>query len=35
MDAVREVAQVRERGADDPPRRTVGFGLPAGRIIGG
>jgi hypothetical protein len=35
MDAVREVAQVGERGADDPPRRTVGFGLLGGRIVGG
>lgn len=35
MDAVREVAQVGERGADDPPRRTVGFSLLVGRIVGG
>ena len=35
MDAVREVAQVGERGADDPPRRTVGFGLLFDRIVGG
>ncbi len=35
VDAVREVAQVGERGADDPPRRTVGFGLLFGRIVGG
>jgi hypothetical protein len=35
MDAVCEVAQVGERGAHDPPRRTVGFGLLFGRIVGG
>jgi hypothetical protein len=35
MDAVREIAQVGERCADDPPRRTVGFGLLVGRIVGG
>jgi hypothetical protein len=35
MDAVREVAQVGERCADDSPRRTIGFGLLFGRIVGG
>jgi hypothetical protein len=35
MDAMREVTQVRERRADDPPRRTVRLGLPVGRIVGG
>jgi len=35
VDAVREVAQVGERGADDPPRRMVGLGLRVGRVVGG
>jgi hypothetical protein len=35
VNAVCEIAQVGERRADDPPRRTVGFGLLLGRIVGG
>jgi hypothetical protein len=35
MDAVREIAQVSECRADDPPRREVGFGLLLGRMVGG
>jgi hypothetical protein len=35
VDAVREVAQVGQRRADDPPRRMVGLGLRVGRVVGG
>jgi hypothetical protein len=35
MDAVREVAQVGECRADDPPRRAVGFRLLLGCVVGG